>query len=448
MRFLRRMDTLNNPYDVIIIGCGPAGIAAGLEFQKYQSIPKFLILEARNRVGGRVYTDTQTFVSNEPIDLGARWIHHYRPENPLSLHYIPSEKDQIHYDFFVNDGTFFFDIDGTPVSDNLLDQAKKIVEDYCQDIEKYPTDKDDISMLDVIQEKYNQIQDEQMRRLVDMNLAYIEHYEASNLDQLSAKSYLKSDSDVEVCDLTLSNGLGNFIKQIVERNQLPVQLNTIVTNINIPEDKNNFIRIITQDHREYLSKYVLITIPLGCLKAQSIKFTPSLPDWKQNAIDKMGFGLLNKIFLQFPFTFWDEKIKNIFIASNRCRFFICLRHDHMLVLYVTGSLAYELEQQTDEDVIEQTLEDLRRIYSDIPQPIKWLITRWGSDPFAYGSYSNFKIGAIYETTEELARDCYDRRIYWAGEHANYGGTIGCVDSAFESGHREAKRIYGNLNQDK
>ena len=438
------MTTPTTPYDVIIVGCGPAGIAAALEFQKYKPIPSFLILEARNRVGGRTYTDKHTFVANEPIDLGARWIHHYRPENPLSLHYTPSDKDCIDNDFFETAATAFFDIDGTPLSASTLAEAKNITEGFSTNIKEYPSEKEDISILDVIRDKYEKIQDEQMRRIVDMNLAYIEHYEATNLHQLSTKSYLKSDYDVETCDLTLAIGLGSFIEQIAERNHLSVQLNTVVTSINIPTDKNDPIRITTEDNRHYLCKYVLITIPLGCLKARSIQFTPQLPEWKQNAIDKMGFGLLNKIYVQFPSTFWDEKLDSIFIASNRFRFFLCFPQDHLLGLYVAGDLAYELEQQTDEEIIEQILQPLKPIYPQMPKPTKWLVSRWGCDPFAYGSYSNFKVGASYEMTKELARDCYDGRVYWAGEHANYGGTIGCVDSAFESGHREAKRIYEKL----
>jgi monoamine oxidase len=439
------MTTSESSYDIIIVGCGPAGIAAALEFQKYQPTPHLLILEARDRVGGRTYTDTHTFDANEPIDLGARWIHHYRPENPLSVHHTPSEKDQFDFDFFERAKTVFFDHDGTFLSDDLLTQAKQIVEEFCTSIRQYSSEKEDISILDVIRDKYNEIKDEKLRRIVDMNLAYIEHYEASNLDQLSAKSYLKADYDLQTCDLTLPIGLGSFIEQIVKRHHLPVQLNTIVTRIDIPTEKNDLIRLTTQDNRHYFSKYVLITVPLGCLKARSIQFTPSLPDWKQEAIDRMGFGLLNKIFLQFPHTFWDEKIDNIFISSNRFRFFLCFPHDRILNLYVAGNIACELESLTDEEIIEQVLSCLQPIYPQMPKPIKWLVTRWGNDPFAYGSYSNFKIGATYETTKELARECYDGRIYWAGEHANYGGTIGCVDSAFESGHREAKRIYNQLN---
>ena len=438
------MTTSTTPYDVIIIGCGPAGIAAALEFQKYKPIPSFLILEARNRVGGRTYTDKHTFVANEPIDVGARWIHHYRPENPLALHHTPSDRDRIDDDLLGRFTAAYFDIDGTPLPDALVVEAEKIVEEFCENIKEYSSEKEDISILDVIRDKYEKIQDQQMRRIVDMNLSFIEYYEGSNLHQLSTKLYLKTDYDVKKCDLTLPIGLGSFIEQIAERNHLSVQLNTIVTRINIPTDKNDPIRITTQDNRHYLCKYVLITIPLGCLKARSIQFTPQLPEWKQNAIDKMGFGLLNKIYVQFPSTCWDEKLDSIFITSGRFGFFLCFPQDHLLILYVAGDLAHELEQQTDEEIIEQILQCLRPIYPQMPKPTKWLVSRWGCDPFAYGSYSNFKVGASYETTEELARDCYDSRVYWAGEHANYGGTIGCVDSAFESGHREAKRIYEKL----
>lgn len=440
------MTTFQSSYDVIIIGCGPAGIAAALELQKCQPIPNFLILEARNRVGGRVYTDTHTFDAVEPIDVGARWIHHYRPENLLSVHHIPSEKDIIDSNFFENLNTVFFDSNGTVLSKNVLDKAEQIAEELCTSVKQYPSEQEDVSMFDVIRDKYQEITDEQMRRLVDMNLAHIEHYEASNLDQLSAKSYLKSDYGIETCDLTMAIGLGSFMEQLVERHRLSVQLNTTVTRIQIPDDKNELIDLTTHDNHHYSSKYVLITVPLGCLKAHSIEFIPSLPGWKQQAIDQMGFGLSNKIFLQFPWTFWDEKFDGIAIAASRFCFYLCFPHDHILNLYVCGHVARALESLTDEEIVEQSLASLQPVYPQMPKPTKWLISRWGTDPFARGSYANFTIGATYETVELLARECYDGRIFWAGEHANYGGTIGCVDSAFESGHREAKRIHNQLRQ--
>ncbi|CAF4274784.1 unnamed protein product, partial [Adineta steineri] len=231
------MTTSEKLYDIIIIGCGPAGISAALELQKYQPTPSFLILEARNRVGGRAYTDTHTFTAAEPIDLGARWIHHYRPEKPLSIHHTPSDKDRVSYQFF-NDTTTtaHFDYDGTSWSAASMNEAEKIVEEFYAHIKQYDSTKEDISMFDAIRDKYEKIQDEKVRRLVDMNLAFVEHYEASNLSELSTKSFEKSDNDIKPCDLTLPIGLGSFIERIVERNHLPVQLNAIVTHINIPID--------------------------------------------------------------------------------------------------------------------------------------------------------------------------------------------------------------------
>ncbi|CAF2055702.1 unnamed protein product [Rotaria magnacalcarata] len=440
------MSTSDSVYDIIIIGCGPAGIAAGLELQKYASIPNFLILEARHRTGGRVYTDTHTFNSSEPVDLGARWIHHYRPQNPLAVYYTPSDKDQIHdhHPYGINNA--IFDIDGTPLSESFIIEGKQITKVLCENVKQGLPEKHDVSIYDGIREKHEKIQNDQMRRLVDMNLGFIEQFEASNLDQISAKSYSTLEVESEISDLALHTGFGHFIQQIVARHPLPIQLNTIVTNIDIPNDKNAPTCITTKDNRHYLTKYVLITIPLGCLKAGSVKFTPSLPDWKQNAIDQMGFGLFNKIFMQFPSTFWDEKLDNIWVLSNGFRFFICHPHDHMLTSVVCGDFARKLEQQTDEEIIEQIVQCLKPIYPQIPKPTKWLITRWGSDQFVYGAYSNYKVGSTYETSRELARECYDDRVYWAGEHTNGGDNIGCVDSAFESSQREIKRVYNKLNQ--
>ena len=43
-----------------------------------------------------------------------------------------------------------------------------------------------------------------------------------------------------------------------------------------------------------------MTIPLGCLKAGMITFQPALPDWKASAIQKLGFGNLNKVLIGSP----------------------------------------------------------------------------------------------------------------------------------------------------
>ena len=131
------MTSTDEIFDVIIIGCGPAGIAAGIEFQKISSL-KFLILEARNRVGGRVITDTKTFGINSPVDLGAQWLHHYRPENILYKYLQLSKDNPINYHFILRSSeTPFFDIDGQRISSDKIAQAEDIFTKLCMKYQKH-----------------------------------------------------------------------------------------------------------------------------------------------------------------------------------------------------------------------------------------------------------------------------------------------------------------------
>jgi monoamine oxidase len=242
----------------------------------------------------------------------------------------------------------------------------------------------------------------------------------------------------------MPNGFGRFIQQIFEQHKLSVELNSIVIRIDT-SSSDSIIRIYTKDKRVFLCKYVLVTIPLGCLKNHSIEFIPNLPEWKQNAIDIMGVGLSDKIFLQFPFVFWDPKWTSIFCTSSRYRFILCQPNICMLFIKLAGRIALEIEEKNEQETIDEVMILLRAIFSDkiLPEPTRFLITKWNQDQFSKGSYSNFAVGADNQTLIDLARECNDR-IHWAGEHTNYNGTIGCVDSAFESGQREAKRIVERL----
>ncbi|CAF5152180.1 unnamed protein product, partial [Rotaria sp. Silwood1] len=103
------MTSTSELFDVLIVGCGSAGIAAAIELQKISQV-KFILLEARNRVGGRIVTDTTTFGTNTPIDLGAQWLHHFRPENPLYRYHEISKDIHISNHFVLrSSATPFFD---------------------------------------------------------------------------------------------------------------------------------------------------------------------------------------------------------------------------------------------------------------------------------------------------------------------------------------------------
>ncbi|CAF1575335.1 unnamed protein product, partial [Didymodactylos carnosus] len=187
-----------------------------------------------------------------------------------------------------------------------------------------------------------------------------------------------------------------------------------------------------------------------CLKIHTIEFKPQLPEWKMQAIISMGYGLMNKIVLQFSSNFWGNNITQIHHASRDTRgifrYIISTPKSNILILFVVDHFAHELEELTDQEIIEHVMTFLRKIFPHvtIEQPLKFQISRWSNDKFSC-SFSNFPVNANQQTVKDLARECSEGRLHWAGEHTNYGNSIGCVDSAFESGQREAKKLLKKLN---
>ena len=164
----------------------------------------------------------------------------------------------------------------------------------------------------------------------------------------------------------------------------------------------------------------------------------------------MGMGLMNKLVVQFPTCFWGDQVDCFSHACNerrgRFRFTMCVPPPaNILILFVTGLFARELEALTDVALLTEVMNFLRQVFPQavVPDPIRYRFTRWAQDPFAYGAYSNFIVHAGPHTIERLARDTANGRVLWAGEHANINdGTeqwsFGCVHSAFESGQRAAR----------
>jgi hypothetical protein len=91
------------------------------------------------------------------------------------------------------------------------------------------------------------------------------------------------------------------------------QLGTVVTKISNTapshaDNQTDAVHIKTAVGKTFSSDTLLLTAPLGCLKAGAFRFTPPLPDWKQDIIQRLGYGNLNKVIMQFPKCFWDETV--------------------------------------------------------------------------------------------------------------------------------------------
>ena len=433
--------------EVVIVGAGAAGLAAALEMQS--SGRSFILLEARDRIGGRAFTDRETFLPT-PVDLGATWIHSYGPRNPLYEYHRRLTTDEDEGNPTVQSRCL--DFDGKPVQYPAWRSAQKIYLDLDEHLDLFALDKsqsDDQSIEQVMQSEYERLvpADGPVKRLVDLLLSGTEQYEASNLSQLSAK--YRGFGSGSGYDQSVSFGYGTLLERIADTYNLPIQLNTLVTGIDTTATDQI---VVTTQSDTIVCRSVILTVPLGCLKKDTIVFRPPLPDWKRQAIDRMGVGVMNKLIVQFAECFWGDEITSFSHACNerrgRFRYTACIPPPaNILVLFVTGDFARELELLTDDDILQEVMAFLRQVFPSciVPDPIKSTFTRWSRDPLALGAYSNLAVHCSPDTIRDLSKETADGRVQWAGEHANVDdGTddwsIGCVHSAFQSGLRAAKAI--------
>jgi hypothetical protein len=204
-----------------------------------------------------------------------------------------------------------------------------------------------------------------------------------------------------------------------------------------------------------LAKTVLVTVSLGVLKAGNIKFTPSLPDWKREVIDGIGFGLLNKCVMQWndpnaavwPNEEWIELITPRGENSGKWTTFFnptSYKGVPILVGWAAAENARYMETQTDEEVLADVMTKLKAMFPTITTPDCIIITRWGSDENVRGTYSFKKVrrDSFSDDSEQLRMPV--KNVWFAGE-ATAGSWYGTINGAYASGERAANGILEVLS---
>ena len=80
---------------------------------------------------------------------------------------------------------------------------------------------------------------------------------------------------------------------------------------------NRKIVVTTRCGDNYIADYGLVTFSHGVLSSDAVTFQPSLPDWKLESIYKMPMAVYTKIFIKFPYKFWDDSTWILYAHKNR-----------------------------------------------------------------------------------------------------------------------------------
>lgn len=264
-----------------------------------------------------------------------------------------------------------------------------------------------------------------------------EEYEGVNFEKQSLLAY-QTEEDLIGGNMCLKDGLGSIIEKISEG--LDVRLQHVVEAI---QDYNSEkIKAVT-NRGIFFAKRVVVSVPLGVLKSGMVKFYPELPENKQIAIKTLGMGLMNKIILKFPYFFWDKSVSRIYHISNIKGEIpwidSCSTKEPVLLCWLACDYAEEIQNLTNEEILEKVLNILRRIFPNkiIPDPVGHEITKWGADPFSSGSWSVRLAGSKPEYNSYLFE--YVGNLYFCGE-ATSKEYFGTVTGALVSGQKQAENI--------
>ncbi|KAG6470402.1 hypothetical protein ZIOFF_071471 [Zingiber officinale] len=409
----------------IVIGGGFAGIAAAhalknAAFQcvkwlgKFVShgslffIPQVVLLESRDRIGGRVHTD---YSFGFPVDMGAAWLHGVCNENPLASWigrlglpiYRTSGDNSVLYDHDL-ESYALFDGDGHQVPQDLVEKVGKANK------LRYETN-EDMSIaqaIKLVMERHSYLRQEGLaNNVLQWYLCRMEGWFATDADNISLKNW-----DQEVL---LPGGHGLMV-----RGYRPI-INTLAKGLDI-RLRHRVTKIV------WGTKGVKVT-------AKIINFEPRLPDWKEEAIDGIGVRTENKIVLHFDKVFWPnvEFLGVVSSSAYGCSYFLNLHKatgNPVLVYMPAGRLAYDIEKMSDKDAAKFAFSQLKRILSDATEPIQYLVSHWGVDENSLGSYSYDAVGKPREYFERL-RIPVDN-LFFAGE-ATCNKYTGTVHGAFSTG---------------
>lgn len=493
--------------DVLVLGAGAAGIGAARKLN--ESKLSFLVLEADECVGGRLRTchlnNIEPMLKEQVlIDAGGQWLHGRK--NPLYNY--AKDKGLLMFDKSQQDNGIFVREDGVPISKTLAEEVEDLVDDILEDCEEfYEEDRDkypdnlNVYLDERFEQKIKQkdpVMKMQARQLLDWNKRVIAADNAApDLFKLSAKQWGRFEHVGGKLEyISVRGGMGNLLNSIA--NEVATdhfQFHKLVQKIHwtaelvLPGETSRKILIKCSDGSLYAASHVIATFSLGVLKHDSKSlFVPKLPQRHQRAVEKMGFGPLTKIFIQFDNSWLKNEAGGQLIFREEdytgapwTRYisgFERLMSGHVENTFqgwVIGKGAVDVERLSDSQVHKDLITLFQQFLGQSPPyPKRYFISRWNSNPLTRGAYSYASAQCDREniTPDDLAEPICQRHLYeifhleeiaakkqkkrtdkvrplilFAGEacHQYYYST---AHGAYLSGENQAKRIltYSRRNK--
>ena len=429
----------NQSFDFVIVGAGMSGAAAAATLKKAGK-GSVVVLEANpDRVGGRLYSKQ---VGAYTVNLGASWIHGIRGNPLVSLARqagVPLSRSTTDYD---DSKTYYGS--GTPVppkEESRYDATWTEFEAYLekrQDKADYDYE-DDPGLGPVVDDFVKK------KKLTGANRdAFYFNVKVNIEDEYGARYnqmslWFDEDKELPGGDRVVLGPYDKLVSYLLRG--IDVRLGSSVRKIDYSAPT---LTVTTSKATFTAKKAVIVTVPLGVLKAGSIKFVPALPRTNRAAITALGMGLLNKCVLLFDRAWWDdaEWIEQITNRGFQATFNLKpVSGEPILYGFNSAKNAQDIESWSDMKTCDAMMEALRSMYPDKAETYRdCVVTRWGSDALSKGSYSFTTPKMEYKPAHEGVGAPVDGgRVLFAGE-ATSTRWPATAHGAYSSGVSVAKKL--------
>jgi monoamine oxidase len=481
-------------YDVIIVGAGLSGLTAAKELRR-NGLGNVLILEATDRIGGRALT----LKDGPPIDLGGAWIHGVLT-NPLTgiadAMDFDRVKTHLHSPVYIDNGV------DTPTPDPQRTEAfEQVAKDFEARIVESARRQRSLRAChkaaakgnppDAVCEALEGLANDQASAYLPQDSEYRQLL-AGNAGPLESATELENSSTTDVGEFEaadddlLTEGMGTFVEAYGEGQ--PVCLSSPVTKITYREDG---VVLEVKGGKQYWSRLALVTVSTGVLKARKIQFDPPLPDSKQQAIEGLPMGFMQKVIIAFKgeqSLFGDTPPNSwvLYQGPDKAVMSFVIRPlgKNIAIGFYGGTKAQEYEAQCvnamgdqplpprrqpcDEQAVQRARTALQRMYGsatlDLASAVDQAdiyVTRWSLEPWTLGAYSAAKPNA-WPMREELAKPVRyytldartgqreehgPERLHFAGEATALLMYNGSFAGAYESGMRAAREMLELLDKE-
>jgi monoamine oxidase len=427
--------------DVLILGAGAAGLAAARALRSAGK--RAVVLEARDRIGGRAWTDTSW--SWMPVELGAEFIHGehvstHELVRTFGLTTLPSRRHEPQH--------FFWHVPGDRLR-AMSDLPPALAARWATTVAFYdalaqrPDDAPDSSLADYLARHHPEWDDE-LYRMADVLLAQTCCAALDTLSCADLAAEMKRDRAGKL-EFRIAEGYSELFRRMVEECNLDIKLNTVVTQV---AWSPKGVQVATATGKTYKARACIITLPVAILQRGGVRFDPPLPTAKQRAIWAFRVEPATKMIYEFRFPIWQPELRYAAHADPVGRWWLPGEErdaSSILTQYITADPARALDAMNDEQALVAGLDKLAEVLAQPALDVVSSLTQtrrvaWAHDPFARGGYAHLPPGHA-DARVALAAPV-DGVLFFAGEATAIDSNPQTVHGALDSGTRAVGEVLG------